>query len=63
LSFAALFFLVGGRAISAFTKTERLIAEIEGIGLAAVCGALAFWAKTAADNLDEGNDTSGSRLS
>jgi len=56
---AALCFFVGGRAISTFTKTERVLAEMEGIGLAVLCGALGFWAKTAADNLDEGNDASG----
>ena len=59
LVIAGLSFFVGGRAISEITKTERMLAEVEGIGLAVVCGALAFIAKSAADNLDEGNDTSG----
>ena len=43
---ASLCFFVGGRAISTFTKTERVLAEMEGIGLAVLCGALGFWAKT-----------------
>jgi hypothetical protein len=52
-------FLVGGRAISEFTKTNRILAEMEGIGLAVVTGALGFLAKTVGKNLDEGEDSSG----
>ena len=55
---AGLAFLVGGRAISEFAKTDRILAEMEGILLAVVVGALGFAAKTAADNLDEGKDSS-----
>jgi hypothetical protein len=56
---ARLFFFVGGRAISTFTKTERLLAEMEGIGLAVVFGALGALTKSAGDNLDDGNNSSG----
>jgi len=56
---AGLAFLVGGRASSEFAKTDRILAEMEGIALAVVVGALGFAAKTAADNLDEGKDSSG----
>jgi hypothetical protein len=55
---AGLSFLVGGRAISIFSKTERVLAEGEGIGLAVVCGGLGFLAKSGGDNLDDG-DSSG----
>jgi hypothetical protein len=48
-----------GREVSAFAKTDRMFAEMEDIGLAVVVGALGFAAKTAADNLDEGKDSSG----
>jgi hypothetical protein len=50
---AGLLFFVGGRAISEFTKTERLLAEILAIGLAVVCAAFAMVAKGKADNLDD----------
>ena len=50
---AGLSFWFGGRAIHEFAKTERLLAEMEGIGLAAVCGALGAFAKAAAENLAE----------
>jgi hypothetical protein len=55
---AGLSFLVGGRAISIFAKTERVLAEAEGIGLAVVCGGLGFLAKSVGDNLDD-EDSSG----
>jgi len=48
-----LMFLVGGRAISEFTKTERILAEMLGIGLAVVFVILGMVAKGAADNLDD----------
>jgi len=54
---AGLSFLWGGRAISEFTKTERIPAEIEGIGLAFVTGALGFLAKNAADDVGESKDS------
>ena len=56
---AGLAFWVGGRAISEFAKTDRILAEMEGITLAVVVGALGFAARTAADNLAEGEDSSG----
>jgi hypothetical protein len=43
---AALSFFVGGRAISTFTQTERVLVEMEGIGLAVVCGARGALAKS-----------------
>jgi hypothetical protein len=50
-------FWVGGRAINAFTKTPRGLAEIEGIGLAVVCFALGALIKRAGDDSDEANGT------
>jgi len=58
LAVAGLAFWVGGRAISEFSKTDRIFAEMEGIALAVVVGALGFAAKTVADNLEEGKDSS-----
>ena len=54
---AALSFFVGGRAIGTFTKTERVLAAMEGIALAVVRGALGALAKSAGDNLDDGEDS------
>ena len=51
--------LVGGRAIFAFTKTEPVLAEMEGIGPGVVCGALALAAKSAEDDSNDGEDSSG----
>jgi len=45
-----LLFLVGGRAISDFTKTDRVLAEFLGIGLAVVFLVLGMVAKNAADD-------------
>jgi drug/metabolite transporter (DMT)-like permease len=50
---AGLLFLVGGRAISEYTKTDRLSADGLGIGLAVVCAVIGMLAKDAADNLDD----------
>lgn len=47
---AGLLILVGGRAISEFTKTDRILSEFLGMGLAAVFFALGFAAKNAADD-------------
>ena len=49
---AGLLFLVGGRAISEFTKADRVLAEFLGIGLAVVFVVLGFVAKNAADDLN-----------
>jgi hypothetical protein len=51
---AGLLFLIGGRAISEYTKTDRLSAEGLGIGLAVVCAVVGMLAKDAANNLDDG---------
>jgi hypothetical protein len=48
-----LLFFVGGRAISVFTKTDRVLAELLGIGMAFVFGIFGMVAKNAADNLDD----------
>jgi hypothetical protein len=50
---AGLLFLVGGRAISEFTKTDRVLAEFLGIGLAVLFLVLGFVAKNAADDLND----------
>lgn len=57
---AAVAFWWGGRAISEFAKEERMIAEMEGIGLAAILGGLGAMAKIGAGRLEEGEirDTS-----
>jgi hypothetical protein len=57
LSLLLCLFLWEGGAISTFTKRERVLAEIKGIGLAVVCGALGALAKSAGDNLDDGEDS------
>lgn len=51
---AGLLFLVGGRAISEFTKVDWVIAEFLGLGLAAVFLVLGMMAKNAADDLNGG---------
>ncbi len=53
--FAGLSFFVGGLAINILTKTELMLAEVEGVGLAVACGALGFLAESVGDNLDDGN--------
>ncbi len=51
---AAFAFWVGGRAINEFAGTERITAEIEGTGLAALFGLMGAIAKTAATRVEEG---------
>jgi hypothetical protein len=53
---AGLAFWWGGRAISESAKTERMLAEMEGITLAPVCAGLGALAKAAADHLDDGEN-------
>jgi hypothetical protein len=53
---AALVFLFGGRAIGELAKTEWLLAEMEGIGLAALLAGLGVIAKVAEDRYDEGKE-------
>ena len=58
---AGLSFFVGGRAISEFTKTDRVLAEGLGIGLTVVCAALGMVAKSRADDLDDDDEDSASQ--
>jgi len=58
LAIATFAFWEGGRIISKFTKTGRIIAEMEGIGLALLTGALAFIAIIVANDLGAGEDSS-----
>jgi hypothetical protein len=51
---AGLAFWVGGRAINEFAKTERVLAEIEGIALAALFFGFGVIAQIAADRVVEG---------
>jgi hypothetical protein len=46
--------LCRGRAISTFTKTDRITAEMAGIAVAFVLGLLGAMLKNAGDNIDEG---------
>ena len=55
-TFAGLVFWAGGRAINEFAKTERILAEVESIGLAAVCAGLGAVAKTAGDHFAEAEE-------
>jgi hypothetical protein len=48
---AALSFLIGGKALQEFAHIDRLFAEIIGIAIAFLCGALGFIAKNFADDL------------
>ena len=50
---AALSFFVGGRALTAFTQTDRITAEIAGISIAFVFGLLGAVLKSAGHNMDE----------
>jgi hypothetical protein len=49
---AGLLFFFGGLAINALTKTDRMPAEMLGIGSAFVFGIFGMVAKNASDNLD-----------
>ena len=46
-------FWVGGRALDEFAKTDRMLAEMEGIDIAVVCGALGALTKVVGDRLAE----------
>ena len=50
---AALTFWAGGRMISAFTNTDRIPSEMEGLVLTLFIAALGVVAKVAEDRLDE----------
>jgi hypothetical protein len=54
---AGLLFLVGGRAISEFTKTDWILAEFLGMGLAAVFVVLGIVVKNVADDHDGEDST------
>lgn len=54
---AGLLFFVGGRVISGFTKTDRVSAEMLGIGSAFVFGIFGMVAKNASDNLNDEDST------
>jgi hypothetical protein len=49
-------FWLGGRAINEFAKTERILAEMEGIGIAVLCATLGALTKTAGDHLTEARE-------
>lgn len=54
---AGLAFWVGGRAISAFGKMDRVLSEMLGLGIAAATGVLVYILKTTADDLDPEQDS------
>jgi len=49
---AGISFFCGGRAINEFFKVDRLLAEMMGLGIMAVCIALAIAAKSALEDTD-----------
>jgi hypothetical protein len=49
---AGLLFFMGGRAFNEFFKIDRIVAEMCGIGLAFLCGALGAAAKSIADDME-----------
>jgi hypothetical protein len=50
---AVLTFWLGGRVISVFAKTDRILAELEGIGIAALFAGLGATAKFAEEHFQE----------
>jgi len=50
---AVLAFWVGGRAISESAKTDRVLAEMEGVALTALFSGLGVTAKATADRVEE----------
>jgi hypothetical protein len=50
---AVLAFWIGGRAISEFAKTDRVLAELEGVALTALFSGLGVIAKATADRVEE----------
>ena len=53
---ALLTFWMGGRAISEFAKTDRILAEMEGTGIAVLFAGLGAVAKLAGDHFEEGEE-------
>jgi hypothetical protein len=49
-------FLVGGRLISEFWKTDRILAEMIGLGIAAACAAVGYGLKNAGEPDDVKED-------
>ncbi len=54
---AGLTFWVGGKAINEFAKTERVLAEVESIGLSMLLAVIGAVARTAATRLEEGDES------
>jgi hypothetical protein len=50
---AALSFWAGGRAIHEFAKTDRVLAEFEGLAIAGLFGLFGAALRNAAENFDE----------
>jgi hypothetical protein len=59
---AVLLSWIGGRAISEFGQTDHFFAELEGIGLTAICGGIGLVAKEAGERLLESDEQVGQRL-
>jgi len=53
---AGLAFWVGGRAISEFAGVERMLAEVEGLGITAVCAGIGVLLKLASKRLEATDD-------
>ncbi len=53
---AGLSFWFGGRLITEFAKTDRMLGEMAGIGLAAVCVGIGAIAKAAVDPSEESDE-------
>lgn len=56
---AGLLFFVGGRIVGPMANIDWILAEMLSIGAAVVLAVLGVVAKNAADNLDDGDPTSG----
>jgi hypothetical protein len=56
---AGVSFWVGGKAISEFAKTDRILAEFLGLLIAVATGALGYILKNAADALNSSQDSPG----
>jgi hypothetical protein len=56
LATAGLSFWAGGRLVTEFAKTDRILGEMLGLIGAVVVGGIGFVVKSAADNLDPDGD-------
>lgn len=61
LGIAGVSFWVGGRSISEFGKVDRVLAELLGLSIAFVTGALGYILKKVADGLAQSEDSAGQR--